>query len=66
MTSSKSTKRALITSALAILMCVAMLIGTTFALFTDTAYTGVNKIQSGNLEEDIIDLQGHSLDGETL
>ena len=51
---SKSTKRALITSALAILMCAAMLIGTTFAWFTDTASTGVNKIVSGNLKVDII------------
>ena len=50
MTSSKSTKRALLTSALAILMCVAMLIGTTFAWFTDTASTAVNKIQAGNLD----------------
>ena len=50
MTSSKSTKRALISSALAILMCVAMLIGTTFAWFTDTAFTAVNKIQSGKLD----------------
>ena len=47
---SKSTKRALISSALAILMCVAMLIGTTFAWFTDTASTAVNKIQSGTLD----------------
>ena len=47
---SKSTKRALISSALAILMCVAMLIGTTFAWFTDTASTAVNKIQSGKLD----------------
>ena len=54
MTSSKSTKRALISSALAILMCVAMLISTTFAWFTDTASTGVNKIVSGNLKVDII------------
>ena len=54
MTSSKSTKRALLTSALALLMCVAMLIGTTFAWFTDTASTGVNKIVSGNLKVDII------------
>ena len=54
MTSSKSTKRALLTSVLAILMCVAMLIGTTFAWFTDTASTGVNKIVSGNLKVDII------------
>ena len=50
MTSSKSTKRALISSVLAILMCAAMLIGTTFAWFTDTASTGVNKIQAGNLD----------------
>ena len=53
MTSSKSTKRALISSALAILMCVAMLIGTTFAWFTDTASTGVNKIQAGNLKMEV-------------
>ena len=50
MTSSKSTKRALITSALATLMCIVMLIGTTFAWFTDTASTGVNKIVAGNLK----------------
>ena len=50
MTSSKSTKRALISSVLALLMCVAMLIGTTFAWFTDTASTAVNKIQAGNLD----------------
>ena len=50
MTSSKSTKRALVSSALAIIMCVAMLVGATFAWFTDTASTGVNKIQAGNLD----------------
>ena len=60
MTSSKSTKRALVSSALAILMCVAMLIGTTFAWFTDTASTAVNKIQSGTLKVDIV-----KEDGET-
>ena len=51
---SKSTKRALITSVLSILMCVAMLIGTTFAWFTDTASTGVNKIQAGNLDVQLL------------
>ena len=60
MTSSKSTKRALISSALAILMCAAMLIGTTFAWFTDTASTGVNKIVSGNLKVDIIRAESDS------
>ena len=54
MISGKSTKRALVSSALAILMCVTMLIGTTFAWFTDTASTGVNKIVSGNLKVDIM------------
>ena len=54
MTNSKTTKRALVLSAFAILMCVTMLIGTTFAWFTDTASTGVNKIVSGNLKVDII------------
>lgn len=50
MTNSKTTKRALVLSAFAILMCVTMLIGTTFAWFTDTASTAVNKIQAGNLD----------------
>ena len=50
MANCKSTKRALLTSALAILACVAMLIGTTFAWFTDTASTAVNKIVSGKLD----------------
>ena len=63
---SKSTKRALISSTLAILMCVAMLIGTTFAWFTDTASTAVNKIQAGNLNVDIVDKNGNSLDGKSL
>ena len=53
MKNSKSTKRALLTSALALLMCVTMLIGTTFAWFTDTASTGVNKIQAGNLDVEL-------------
>ena len=60
MTSSKSTKRALLTSALALLMCVTMLVGATFAWFTDTASTGVNKIQAGNLDIEV----EYTLDGE--
>ena len=47
---SKNTKRALLTSALALVVCLAMLVGSTFAWFTDTATTGVNKIQAGNLD----------------
>ena len=49
----KSTKRALLTSVLALLMCVTMLVGATFAWFTDTASTGVSKIQAGNLDLEV-------------
>ena len=50
MSKTKTTKRALLSSVLAMLLCVTMLIGTTFAWFTDTASTAVNKIQAGNLD----------------
>ena len=50
MSNRKATKRALLTSVMALVMCVVMLVGTTFAWFTDTASTGVNKIQAGNLD----------------
>ena len=54
----KATKRALLTSVMALVMCVVMLVGTTFAWFTDTASTGVNKIVAGNLKVDIVDKEG--------
>ena len=50
MTNRKSTKRALLGSVVAMVLCMAMLVGATFAWFTDTASTGVNKIQAGNLD----------------
>ena len=50
MNNKRATKRALLTSVMALVMCVVMLVGTTFAWFTDTASTGVNKIQAGNLD----------------
>ena len=46
----KSVKRNLFTSAIALLLCVSMLVGTTFAWFTDSVTTGKNIIQSGNLD----------------
>lgn len=50
MSNTKSTKRALFSSVVVMLLCVALLIGTTFAWFTDSASTAVNKIQAGTLE----------------
>ena len=58
----KATKRALLTSVMALVMCVVMLVGTTFAWFTDTASTGVNKITSGNLHVEIQDKEGTEID----
>ena len=60
MNNKRATKRALLTSVMALVMCVVMLVGTTFAWFTDTASTGVNKIQAGNLD---IELQMKDNDG---
>ena len=48
--SKNTTKRSLLASVFALVLCVAMLVGSTFAWFTDTATTGVNKIQSGKLD----------------
>ena len=60
MNNKRATKRALLTSVMALVMCVIMLVGTTFAWFTDTASTGVNKIQAGNLKVDIVDKEGNN------
>ena len=62
----KATKRALLTSVMALVMCVVMLVGTTFAWFTDTTSTAVNKIVAGNLDVDIVGENGASLDKQTL
>ena len=61
-----STKRSLLASVLALVMCVSMLVGTTFAWFTDTASTAVNKIQAGTLDVQLLDERGRSLEGQTL
>ena len=54
MNNCKATKRALLTSVMALVMCVVMLVGTTFAWFTDTANANVNKIQAGNLDVQLV------------
>ena len=61
-----TTKRSLLASVLALAMCVTMLVGTTFAWFTDSASTSVNRIQAGTLNVDIVDESGDSLDGKSL
>ena len=50
MTKTKSTKRALFMSFLSLLLCVSMLVGTTFAWFTDSVASNNNIIKAGNLD----------------
>lgn len=50
MTNKKSTKKALLLSVLSLLLCCSMLIGTTFAWFTDSVESGLNRITAGNLD----------------
>lgn len=50
MKTKQTTKHALWASVTAIALCMAMLVGTTFAWFTDTATASVNKIQAGTLK----------------
>ncbi len=45
-----TTRRALFMSILSLMLCVAMLMGTTFAWFTDSVVSGNNKIIAGNLD----------------
>ena len=49
----KNTKKSLLMSVVSLLLCFSMLLGSTFAWFTDSATSGSNVIQSGNLDLDV-------------
>ncbi|MBE6673286.1 MAG: hypothetical protein E7599_07200, partial [Ruminococcaceae bacterium] len=53
MTNKRTTKRALLFSVLSMLLCVSMLMGTTFAWFTDSVSSVNNIIKSGNLDVEL-------------
>lgn len=57
----KNTKKSLLLSVLSMLLCFSMLIGTTWAWFTDSVSSGSNVIKSGNLDLDV----QYTLDGKT-
>ena len=50
MNNKKSTKRTLVSSVLSLVLCMAMLVGTTFAWFTDSVTSNGNIIKSGSLK----------------
>ena len=53
MTKSKHTKKMLFASILSMVLCCAMLVGNTFAWFTDSVTSGKNKIVAGNLNVEL-------------
>lgn len=53
MTNRKTTKRAFLASVMALIICFSMLLGTTYAWFTDTVVAGRNRIVSGNLDVEL-------------
>ena len=62
----RKTKLAMLQSVVALILCAAMLVGTTFAWFTDEVASAVNKIQAGTLDVDLVDAAGNSLEGTSL
>ncbi len=61
MRNTKSTRRSLYSSLVSLVLCVAMLVGSTFAWFTDVVTTGKNTIATGNLDVGL----KYSMDFET-
>ena len=53
MTKKYSTKKALVASVLMLALCFSMLVGTTFAWFTDSVASANNIIKSGNLDVEL-------------
>lgn len=58
MTNSKHTKRALLSSVIALILCCSMLVGTTFAWFTDSVESVNNIITAGNLDIEVTNAKG--------
>lgn len=57
----KNTKKSLLLSVVSMLLCFSMLLGTSWAWFTDSVSSGSNVIKSGNLDLDV----QYTLDGKT-
>ena len=58
MTNTKNTKRALLSSVMALFLCFAMLLGTTYAWFTDSVTSAGNIIKSGTLDVEMYWAEG--------
>lgn len=63
MTNSKNTKRALLSSVIALILCFSMLIGTTYAWFTDEVTSASNVITAGNLDIKVTNKNDEDIQG---
>ena len=59
-----NTRKELLVSILALLLCVSMLVGSTFAWFTDSVTSGLNNIEAGNLDIELY-ADGAQVDANT-
>ncbi len=64
MTNRKNTKRTLVTNVIALILCISMFVGSTFAWFTDSASTNVNSIVAGKLDVALLDKEGNEVTEE--
>ncbi len=62
----RTKRHLLVVSGISALACLSMLVGTTYAWFTDSAMVSVNKIQAGTLDIDLVDGTGATLVGKAL
>ncbi len=58
------TKQVLITSISSLLLCCLTFLGTTYAWFTDSVTSGVNTIQAGSLQVDLVNENNESIVGK--
>lgn len=59
-----NTKKAILISAFSLLTCIVMLIGATFAWFTDNDSISGNTVVAGTLDVQIVDASGNPFQGE--
>ena len=64
MTSKKTTRHALFSSVVALILCCSMLLGTTYAWFTDEVTSMNNVITAGNLDVDVVTADGNTINGQ--
>ena len=64
--SKNSFGKSLVSGILILAVSIAMLIGTTYAVFNDSSSTGVNTIQAGTLDVELVNSDGVSIVGGTV